>query len=98
MLGPEHPKVATSLNNLAELYREQGRYEEAEPRYNRSLAIREKVLGPEHPAVALSLNNLALLYYAHGQLGSAVPFLERSASAGVGPPIRPSEACRQLES
>src|SRR5207302_2016069 len=25
-LGPEHPDVATSLNHLAELYREQGKY------------------------------------------------------------------------
>ncbi len=29
-LGPEHPNVAQSLNNLAELYRAQGRYGEAE--------------------------------------------------------------------
>ena len=28
-LGPEHPATATSLNNLAELYRAQGRYGEA---------------------------------------------------------------------
>jgi Tetratricopeptide repeat len=29
-LGPEHPYTAQILNNLAELYRDQGRYEEAE--------------------------------------------------------------------
>ena len=33
------PDVAISLNNLAELYRTQGRYAEAEPLYQRSLAI-----------------------------------------------------------
>src|SRR5208282_979627 len=43
--GAEHPNVATSLNNLAELFREQGRYAEAEPLYQRALAIREKALG-----------------------------------------------------
>ena len=48
-LGPEHPDVATSLNNLAVLYRAQGRYAEAEPLYQRALKIREKALGPEHP-------------------------------------------------
>ena len=32
-LGPEHPDVAQSLNNLAELYRSQGRYADAEPLY-----------------------------------------------------------------
>ncbi len=37
----------------------QGKYAEAEPLYERSQAIREKVLGPEHPDVAQSLNNRA---------------------------------------
>ena len=50
--------MATSLNNLAGLYHAQGKYAAAEPLYNRSLAIREKVLGPQHPDVATSLNNL----------------------------------------
>ncbi len=61
-LGPEHPDVATSLNNLALLYKTLGNYAEAEPLYRRSLAIWEKALGPEHPDVATSLNNLAALY------------------------------------
>ncbi|CAN0543301.1 unnamed protein product, partial [Laminaria digitata] len=58
-LGPEHPSVATSLNNLAGLLETQGNYAEAGPLYKRSLAIAEKALGPEHPSVATSLNNLA---------------------------------------
>ena len=37
----------------------QGKYGEAEPLYERSQAIREKVYGPDHPAVAESLNNRA---------------------------------------
>ena len=50
--GPQDPRLATSLNNLAELYRAQGRNAEAEPLHKRSLAIREKALGPNHPNVA----------------------------------------------
>ena len=69
-LGPDHPSVATSLNNLAELYRVQGQYAQAEPLYKRSLAIREKALGPDHPDVADSLNQLALLY-RHEQASGA---------------------------
>ena len=42
----------------------QGKYNEAEPLYERSQAIREKVLGPEHPGVAESLNNRAELLRA----------------------------------
>ena len=49
--GPSTPTSAPSLNNLAALYRAQGRYAEAEPLYQRSLAIREKALGPDHPDV-----------------------------------------------
>jgi tetratricopeptide (TPR) repeat protein len=40
--GPDHLDVARSLNNLAGLYENQGRYTEAEPLFQRSLAIREK--------------------------------------------------------
>jgi len=32
-LGPEHPAVAASLNNLAGLYDNQGLYAQAEPLY-----------------------------------------------------------------
>jgi len=77
-LGPEHPDVAASLNNLALLYHRQGRYAEAEPLYRRALEIREKVLGPEHPGVATSLNNLAALYYSQGRYAEAEPLYRRA--------------------
>ena len=78
MLGPDHPNVAPSLNNLAALYRAQGRYADAEPLYKRSLAIREKELGPDHPDVAQTLNNLAELYRAQGRYADAGPLYKRS--------------------
>ena len=53
----------TSLNNLALVYYEQGKYEDALLLYQRSLAIEEKVLGSEHPDTAMTLNNLAILYH-----------------------------------
>ena len=67
------PDVATSLNNLANLYQDMGRYAEAEPLYRRCLAIREKQLGPDHPEVANSLNNLAHLYRSMGRYAEAEP-------------------------
>ena len=42
----------------------QGKLDEAEPLYTRSLAILEKALGPDHPDVAQSLNNNAELLRA----------------------------------
>ncbi|HJT55591.1 MAG TPA: tetratricopeptide repeat protein [Ktedonobacteraceae bacterium] len=40
-MGPEHPQIAISLNNLAILSYLQGRYEQAEALYLRAIAIRE---------------------------------------------------------
>jgi tetratricopeptide (TPR) repeat protein len=68
----------TLLNNLADLYRAQGRYADAEPLYKRSLAIREKALGADHPDVATSLNNLANLYRAQGRYADAEPLYKRA--------------------
>jgi len=72
-VGPDHPDVAASLNNLALLYGAQGEYTKAEPLYKRSLAIVEKALGPDHPIVGTSLNNLAGLYQDQGECAEAEP-------------------------
>ena len=66
------------LTILAEVYSSQGRYAEAEPLYQRSLAIREKALGPEHPSVAIALGNLGKLYRAQGNWSEAEPPLDRA--------------------
>jgi len=78
--GADHPGTATSLNNLAELYRAMGRYLEAEPLYVRSLSIWEQQLGADHPQTAMTLNNLAALYYAMGRYAEAEPLYVRSLS------------------
>lgn len=56
--GNEH-----CLKSFRRLPKSQGWYAEAEPKYLRSLAIRESVRGPDHPDVATSLNNLASLLH-----------------------------------
>ncbi|BAS56476.1 kinesin light chain [Leptolyngbya boryana NIES-2135] len=72
--------LATCLNWLAELYYAQGRYEEAEPLYVRSLSIHEQQLGADHLDVANSFNNLALLYKEQGRYEEAEPLYVRSLS------------------
>jgi CHAT domain-containing protein/tetratricopeptide (TPR) repeat protein len=76
--GANDLRLAISLNNVALLYQEQGRYADAQPISHRSLAIREKALGPDHPDVALSLHNLAALYVAQGRYMDAEPLYRRS--------------------
>ena len=65
--------MAQSLNNLAGLYRSQGRYEEAEPLYLEALDLCKRLLGDNHPSVATSLNNLAELYRSQGRYKEAEP-------------------------
>jgi tetratricopeptide (TPR) repeat protein len=77
-VGPDHPSVAASLNNLASVYDSQGQYTQAEALYKRALAIWEKALGPDHPNVASTLNNLALLYDNQGRYAQAEPLYRRS--------------------
>jgi tetratricopeptide (TPR) repeat protein len=77
-LGPDHPDVAVSLNNLGLLYESQGRYGNAEPLLKRSLAIAEKTLGTNNPDFATSLSSLASLYEAQGRYGDAEPLFKRS--------------------
>ena len=60
------PDVATSLNNLANLYHGTQRMKEAEEAYREALFIRRELAqaNPEacRPDVAMTLNNLAILY------------------------------------
>ncbi len=76
--GPDHPKVAISLNNIAELHIINGTYAEIEPLYKRALEIVEKALGPDNPDVAISLNNLAELYYNQGRYKEAEPLYRQA--------------------
>ncbi|MCA8902442.1 MAG: tetratricopeptide repeat protein, partial [Hyphomonas sp.] len=59
--GPDHPRVAIRLNNLALLLEDTNRLQEAEPLMRRALAIGEKGYGPDHPSVAIRLSNLAVI-------------------------------------
>lgn len=76
--GPLNPRLATALNNLAEFYRVQGEFQQAEPYYWRAITIDEQVHGPEHVHLARDLNNLALLYRAQGRYADAEPLAERA--------------------
>jgi CHAT domain-containing protein len=76
--GPEHARVAETLNGLAIMYVDMGQYAKAEPLYQRSRKIWESKFGPEHPFVAGSLNNLGALYFDMGQYAQAEPLYQRS--------------------
>ena len=77
-LGLYDPYTASSVNNLALLYKEQGRYAEAEPLYQRAIMIWTRQHGPEHPKTAQSLNNLANLYKKQGKYTEAETLYQRT--------------------
>jgi CHAT domain-containing protein len=70
------------LNNLALLYRAQGKVTDAEPLYKRALTIAEKTLGPDHSNVGMTLNNLAFLYESQGRYADAEPLYKRALAIG----------------
>jgi len=76
--GPDHPRVAASLVNLAAVYEAQGRYAEAEFLYKRALGIVEKALGSDHPHVAATCENMAELYRQIGKEDEAKRLEERA--------------------
>lgn len=94
-MGTCDDRLALSLNKLAELYREQEKHSEAEPLYQRALAIWEKALRPEDASAAAGLNNLGLLYDAQGRYAAAEPLFRRSlvivkkAPRGLSTPTLP---------
>ena len=46
VLGKDHPDYATNLNNLGNLYAQQGNYAEAESLHRQAIAIRKAAFGP----------------------------------------------------
>lgn len=69
---------AEALIDQAIVFQEMGKYEEARTRYERSLALRQKVLGPEHALVAVSLNSLGTVLAAMGRYAEARESYERA--------------------
>ena len=61
MLGNEHPSTASTYNNIATVYYNQGDYAKALEWLGKASVIFEKVLGKEHPRTASTYNNIAIV-------------------------------------
>jgi CHAT domain-containing protein/Tfp pilus assembly protein PilF len=75
---PARSDEAASLDKQVDTLHSQGKFREAIPLAERSLALREKALGAMHPLVAESLNNLARLYKEQGAFARAEPLYVRA--------------------
>ncbi len=76
--GRDSNQYATSLNNLSELYREHGRYKDAELILTEVLEIRKKILPENHPDIAIALSNLAQIYKEQKKYKEAEPVNEQA--------------------
>lgn len=96
--GPDAPATATSLKNLAVVFRRQSRYGEAEPLQKRAVEIHERTLGADHADTADSLYGLALLYAEQGRYADAEPLYQRALAIrekALGPDHPDTVACRE---
>src|SRR5690606_15428468 len=80
VLGPEHPNVGESLNNLGVLMLDRDNLA-ARAVLERALMIRERALPRDHPHVASTLSNLGFAYVGLGDAAAARPLLERALAA-----------------
>ena len=69
--GHDHPDVAASYNNIGNVYKRQGRQQEALDYYLRGLQILQEVHGDDHLDVAAAKFNIADVFERQGKLENA---------------------------
>lgn len=92
-----------TLDNLAELYDEQGKHAKAEALYVQSLKILKASLPPNHPNLAAALNKLSLLYSFEGKYALAEPLckqalviLEKNLGPGAADVTKSRQNCSDV--
>jgi CHAT domain-containing protein/Tfp pilus assembly protein PilF len=70
-VGPDHPRTATVVRQLASFRTTDGDYVQADAMLHRALEIHERALGPDDPQVGLTLRNLGYLLERRGDLTKA---------------------------
>ncbi|KAG4427552.1 hypothetical protein IFR05_016963, partial [Cadophora sp. M221] len=77
-LGPDHTSTLSTVNNLGNLYADQGKLAEAEKMCLRALQGHEEALGPDHTSTLSMVNNLGELYSDQGKLVEAEAMFTRA--------------------
>jgi hypothetical protein len=90
-LGPSHPELANTLNNLAIVAETAGRLDDAETLYRRAVAITSTSLPPDDPMVAASRRNLDDFCRAHDRTVPR-PAVTAPVSTPPAPPLAPAAA------
>jgi hypothetical protein len=101
-LGPLHPDLANTLNNLAIVAEKTGRLDDAETFYRRAVAIASASLPVDHPMIAASRQNLEDFCRARGlpidTPGVATPaVVDAAASAPAGTDVAAADSALAME-
>jgi tetratricopeptide (TPR) repeat protein len=97
-LGPDHPDVASALDNLGKVVLDQGELDYALSLNERALQIRATRLGPRHWNTAVSMNHLGYVLRELGSLEDALVTHERALSVfREWRDAPPSHVARSLE-
>ncbi len=74
----EHPPAtAVAYNNIASVYMDLGKVDDALNYYYKSLAINETILGKGHPDTAISYNGIADAYHLKGDYHNALKYYRK---------------------
>lgn len=76
--GENNPNVATSYNNIGNVYCSQGEYVQALEFHNKALEIRLSIFGDSHPDVAMSYNNIGSVYSIQGNDAQALEYFKKA--------------------
>ena len=70
-LGPDHPDTLTAMHNLASIYKDMGKFDEAEKIQTNVITTRKTKLGPDHPNTLATMASLAMTYKSQGRWDEA---------------------------
>ncbi|ACE06616.1 hypothetical protein Aasi_1304 [Candidatus Amoebophilus asiaticus 5a2] len=73
-----HPDIASSLDNIGNVYYDLIQYQEALKYYEQAFEIKKTIYKDTHPSVATSLNNIGNVYRDLGRRQDALNYLKRA--------------------
>ncbi|CAF3809044.1 unnamed protein product [Rotaria sordida] len=73
-----HPDLATSYNNIGNIYSIMGEYSKALVSYEQALDIYRKSLPSDHPHFAQSYNNMGMVYQNMGEYTKALSYFKQA--------------------